>query len=210
MSAQATAEVERLWPRFGVDLDGRAVDLERRFGPGVPVVLEIGSGLGEATASMAAADPLTGILAVDVHTPGIARLLARIESRDLLNVRVAHGDAMELVRDQLAPQSLTGVRVFFPDPWPKTAHRKRRLVRPDFVSLLVTRLRPGGFIHLATDWSDYAEQMVEVLDNEPCLEPDHSGVAAQRAGRPVTKFERAGLEQGHRVTDLVYRRRSTS
>jgi len=153
---------------------------------------------------------LTGILAVDVHTPGIARLLARIESRDLLNVRVAHGDAMELVRDQLAPQSLTGVRVFFPDPWPKTAHRKRRLVRPDFVSLLVTRLRPAGFIHLATDWSDYAEQMVEVLDNEPCLEPDHSGVAAQRAGRPVTKFERAGLEQGHRVTDLVYRRRSTS
>ena len=210
MSAQATAEVERLWPRFGVDLDGRAVDLERRFGPGVPVVLEIGSGLGEATASMAAADPLTGILDVDVHTPGIARLLARIESRDLLNVRVAHGDAMELVRDQLAPQSLTGVRVFFPDPWPKTAHRKRRLVRPDFVSLLVTRLRPAGFIHLATDWSDYAEQMVEVLDNEPCLEPDHSGVAAQRAGRPVTKFERAGLEQGHRVTDLVYRRRSTS
>jgi len=208
MSAQATAEVERLWPQFGIDLDGRRVDLEQRFGPGVPVVLEIGSGLGEATAEMAAADPLTGILAVDVHTPGIARLLARIESEDLRNVRVAHGDAMELVRDQLAPESLAGVRVFFPDPWPKSAHRKRRLVRPDFVSLLATRLQPGGFIHLATDWSDYAEQMVAVLDDEPRLEPDRAGAAHRVAGRPVTKFERAGLEKGHRVSDVVYRRRS--
>ncbi len=207
MSAQARSEVARLWPRLGIDVNGLPLDLECRFGSGVPVVLEIGFGLGEATASMAAADPGTGILAIDVHTPGVARLLTRIEATGLTNVRVAHGDAMELVRDQIARGSLAGVRAFFPDPWPKARHHKRRLVRPDFVALLGSRLRPGGFLHVATDWCDYARQMGEVLDAEPLLANAYAGPAPRPEKRPVTKFERAGLDLGHQVTDLVYLRR---
>jgi tRNA (guanine-N7-)-methyltransferase len=200
----------RLWPRFGLtipDDPAPPLDLARLFGRTAPVVLEIGSGMGEATAAMAAADPGRDWLAVEVHTPGIANLLALIERDGLTNVRVARGDALALLRWQLGPDSLDAVHVFFPDPWPKARHHKRRLIRPDNVALLRSRLAPHGTLHCATDWAEYAEQMRTVLDDDPGLVNTYDGFAPRPPHRPVTKFERRGLAAGHRIHDLIYRRR---
>jgi tRNA (guanine-N7-)-methyltransferase len=208
-TSQAGA-IERLWPTCGVVVDGRPLDLAALFGDERPVVVEIGFGTGEATATMAAADPGTNLLAVDVHTPGFGQLLQRVEAERLTNVRVASGDAVELLRDMLAPGSLAGIRLFFPDPWPKGRHHKRRLVQPWFVALAVDRLAGGGTFHLATDWPAYAEQMRAVLDAEPLLVKEFdardtdSGQRPER--RPTTRYERAGVAKGHPVVDLVYRR----
>lgn len=203
--------LRRLWPQWGLDIDGREVlDLGKLFGnPDMPVVLEIGFGMGEATAQMAADNPGTGILAVDVHTPGQGNLLSLAEKRGLPNIRVANGDAIILLREMIAPAALTGLRVYFPDPWPKKRHHKRRLIQPEFVELAVSRLRSGALVHCATDWEPYAEQMLEVLSANPELEntqPD-GGFAPRPGFRPVTKFERAGLEKGHIVHDLLFVRR---
>jgi tRNA (guanine-N7-)-methyltransferase len=198
--------IERLWPTHGVDVDGRTLDLARLFGNDLPVVMEIGFGTGEATAAMASADPATNLLAVDVHTPGFGRLLQRIGVERLDNVRVASGDAVELLRDMLGPGSLAGIRIYFPDPWPKARHHKRRLVQRGFVALAVSRLAPGGELHLATDWADYADQMRAVLDAEPLLEKRFDGTEPRPSRRPMTRFERAGLAKGHAVVDLVYDR----
>jgi tRNA (guanine-N7-)-methyltransferase len=200
--------VERLWPRWGVELDGRSrLDLGELFG-GLPVVLEIGFGMGEATAEMAEADPHTGILAVDVHTPGQGALLRQVERRGLSNVRVADGDALILLRDMLAPAALAGIRIFFPDPWPKKRHHKRRLVQPAFVELAASRLAPGAPLHCATDWEPYAEQMLEVLSASPSLAnaAPGGGYAPRPAARPLTRFERQGLAKGHVVRDVIFRR----
>ena len=213
MSDAQRAALARLWERYGLRVDGRRqLDLGKLFGdPGLPVLLEIGFGMGDATATMAAADPGTGILAVDVHTPGHGNLLRRIESDGLANVRLAEGDAVVLLRDQLGPASLAGLRIYFPDPWPKARHHKRRLLQPEFLELAVDRLRSGATVHCATDWEPYAEQMLEVLSASPELEnlhPDGDGGYAPRPEwRPVTKFERQGLDKGHVVHDLVFRRR---
>lgn len=202
LSPRAREALESLLPLHGLP-DG-PVDTETLL-DGRPVVLEIGFGLGHATVEMAQADPATGILAVDVHTPGVARLLQAIDARGLDNVVVVHGDAVALLRDRLAPCSLAGIRAFFPDPWPKARHHKRRLVRPDLVALMASRLRPGSPLHVATDWAPYAEAMREVLDAEPWLRNRYDG-RAPRLERPLTKFERQGLEVGHEVVDLVYER----
>ncbi|WP_370466832.1 tRNA (guanosine(46)-N7)-methyltransferase TrmB [Streptacidiphilus sp. PB12-B1b] len=212
MSDAQRAALARLWEAYGVRVDGEGLlDLDRLFGsPGLPVVLEIGFGMGDATAAMAAADRSTGILAVDVHTPGHGNLLRRIEADALDNVRLAEGDAVVLLRDQLAPESLAGLRIFFPDPWPKARHHKRRLVQPAFLALAVSRLRPGAVVHCATDWEPYAEQMLEVLSAAPELEnlhPGGNGYAPRPEWRPVTKFERQGIDKGHVVQDLLFRRR---
>jgi len=194
-------------------MDGQMLDLPALFGAGVPVVLEIGFGMGEATLAMAQQRPDSGILAIDVHTPGVGQLLAGISDAGLTNVRVMHQDAVEVVHDMVAPDSLAGVRIFFPDPWPKARHHKRRLIQPPFVSLLCTRLQLGGFVHCATDWSPYAEQMLAVLSAEPGL----TGTSASSRGidepaaerphaRPLTRFERRGLARGHPVVDLVFTR----
>jgi tRNA (guanine-N7-)-methyltransferase len=203
----------RLWPEWGLEIDGRGrIDLAELFGPGVPVVLEIGFGMGEATAEMAAADPDTGILATDVHTPGQGNLLRLAEERGLGNLRVANGDAFVLLRDMLAPgPALAGVRVFFPDPWPKTRHHKRRIIQPDFVELAASRMAPGAVLHCATDWEPYGEWILEVLTASPSFEneaPDGpgGGFAPRPAGRPLTRFERQGLAKGHVVRDLRFRR----
>jgi tRNA (guanine-N7-)-methyltransferase len=193
--------------RLVLPADGGPLHLGDVFGEGRPVVLEIGFGMGEATVAMAAADPETGILAVDVHTPGVGQLLGAVVARGLDNVRVVHGDAVEVVRDRLQPGSLAGVRIFFPDPWPKTRHHKRRLVQQPFVALLASRLAPGGFVHCATDWPDYADQMLAVLAGEPLLDNDFEGFAPRPGDRPLTRFERRGTERGHPVADLVFRRR---
>jgi tRNA (guanine-N7-)-methyltransferase len=201
--------LERLWPQWGLDVDGlRVLDLEEMFG-GLPVVLEIGFGMGEATARMAQEDQATGILATDVHTPGQGNLLRLAERNGLSNIRVANGDAIILLRAMLTPGSLAGLRVYFPDPWPKSRHHKRRLIQPEFLDLAATRLAPGAVLHCATDWEPYAEQMLDVLTGHPEFEntePD-GGYAPRPAFRPMTRFESQGLEKGHPVHDLLFRRR---
>lgn len=203
--------LRRLWPKWGLDIDGRSVlDLAELFDtePGHPVVLEIGFGMGEATAQMAAADPATGILAVDVHTPGMGNLLGLAERGGLSNIRVANGDAIILLREMLPPASLAGLRVYFPDPWPKKRHHKRRLIQPEFLSLVAPVLKPGALVHCATDWEPYAEQMLEVLTEHPDYEntQEDGGYAPRPDFRPRTRFEGQGLDKGHVVHDLLFRR----
>lgn len=209
-AAQATA-LDRHWDAWGVELDGSPLDLGKLFGdPSLPVIVEIGFGMGDATASMAAADPATGILAVDVHTPGQGNLLSLTDRLGLTNVRVANGDAIILLRDMLPPASLTGLRIYFPDPWPKAKHHKRRMIQPEFLALVTPLLLPGGTVHCATDWEEYAEQMLEVLSACPDLlnrYPDGDGYAPRPDVRPMTKFERQGLAKGHVVHDLIFTRR---
>jgi tRNA (guanine-N7-)-methyltransferase len=200
MSAAQVDAVARLLPRYGVP-DG-PLDLPALFDRR-PVALEIGFGLGHATLEMAQADPGTGILAVDVHTPGVSRLLSAVDELGLDNVRLVHGDAVELLRTRVGASTLDAIRIFFPDPWPKARHHKRRIVRPDLVALMASRLREGGVLHTATDWAPYAESMLDVLAAEPALRNRYAGTAP-RLERPMTKFERQGLEQGHEVTDLVF------
>jgi tRNA (guanine-N7-)-methyltransferase len=203
--------LQRLWPLWGLDIDGhRVLDLEEMFG-GLPVVLEIGFGMGEATAQMAADDPGTGILAVDVHTPGQGNLLALAERNGLSNIRVANGDAIILLREMLPPRSLSGMRVYFPDPWPKKRHHKRRLIQPESLTLAARPLAPGAILHCATDWEPYAEQMLEVLSAHPDFEntQEDGGFAPRPAFRPLTRFEGQGLDKGHKVRDLLFRRVTT-
>jgi tRNA (guanine-N7-)-methyltransferase len=207
-AGQADA-LQRLWPKWGLDIDGqRVLDLAELFGNTNPVVLEIGFGMGEATAEMAAADPDTNILAVDVHTPGQGSLLNLADRAGLTNIRVANGDAVILLREMLTPDSLDGVRVFFPDPWPKKRHHKRRLIQPEFLTLAASRLRPGALLHCATDWEPYAEHMLEVLTAHPDFENTMpgGGFAPRPDFRPLTRFEKQGLAKGHVVHDLLFRR----
>jgi tRNA (guanine-N7-)-methyltransferase len=206
-TGQADA-IRRLWAAWGFDVDGqRVLDLDAMFG-GRPVVLEIGFGMGETTARMAAAEPETGILAVDVHTPGQGNLLALAEREGLPNVRVANGDAFILLREMLPSESLNGIRVYFPDPWPKKRHHKRRLVQPEFLDLAATRMAPGALLHCATDWEPYAEWMLEVLSEHGAFANTSpgGGFCERPAFRPLTRFEAQGLDKGHVVRDLLFRR----
>ncbi|MFI7428938.1 tRNA (guanosine(46)-N7)-methyltransferase TrmB [Micromonospora sp. NPDC049836] len=198
----------RLWPTYGLeiaDLDGPC-DPATLFDRRAPLVLEIGSGMGDATAAMAAADPDRHYLAVEVHTPGIGNLLDLVERHRLANVRVARGDALDLVR-ALPAGCLDAVHVFFPDPWPKARHHKRRLIQPAHVALLRSRLAPGGTLHCATDWAEYAESMRQTLTADPDLVDVHGGYPPRPAHRPVTKFERRALTAGREIFDLIHRRR---
>ncbi|MFF0588630.1 tRNA (guanosine(46)-N7)-methyltransferase TrmB [Streptomyces sp. NPDC003781] len=207
-AGQADA-LQRLWGVWGLDIDGqRVIDLAALFGNVRPVVLEVGFGMGEATARMAAADPDTNILAVDVHTPGQGNLLGLAERKGLSNIRVGNGDAIILLREMLAPGSLAGLRIYFPDPWPKKRHHKRRLIQPEFLTLAATRLAPGAVVHCATDWEPYAEQMLDVLTAHPDFENTvpGGGFAPRPDHRPLTRFEGQGLDKGHVVNDLLFRR----
>ena len=192
----------RLLPVYGV-AGATPFSPVRAFGREAPLVLEIGSGMGEATAAMAAADPDRDLLAVEVHTPGLGTLLRRIEDAGLTNVRVLEGDAREVLAQLLAPGSLDEVRVFFPDPWPKARHLKRRLVTAEFAALVASRLRPGGRLHVATDWASYAAQVEQVLAGSA----EYEVVARDREARPVTRFEQRGLDAGRQPYDVVARRR---
>jgi tRNA (guanine-N7-)-methyltransferase len=198
MAAAQHAALARLRPALGVEVDGAPLDLPALFGRAAPVVLEIGSGTGEVTAALAAADPGRDVLAVEVHTPGVANLLRTAEQRGLTNVRVAEGDAVVVLRDMLGPGVLDEVRVLFPDPWPKARHHKRRLVTPSFVALVASRLRPGGRLHVATDWPHYAGQVLEVVTASGLR-----GGAVPRPDRPVTRFEQRALDDGRPVVDVV-------
>ena len=172
------------------------------FGRTAPLVLEIGSGMGETTASIAAAQPDTDFIAVEVHGPGVGSLLKRIEERGLKNLRVIRHDAVEVLEHMVADGALAGIHLFFPDPWPKKRHHKRRLVQPAFAALAARKLAPGAYLHAATDWPEYAAQMAAVLDEEPLL-----ARAVEAKVRPPTKFEQRGVKLGHEVRDLLYRRR---
>lgn len=199
---------ERLLPDYGIPYARQLLRPAEAFGREAPLVMEIGFGMGETTAEIAAAQPDTDFLGVEVYPAGVGSLLRRVREAGLANVRVIQHDALEVLRDMIAPGTLAGVHVFFPDPWPKARHHKRRLIQGPFVSLLASRLRPGGYLHCATDWQDYAQQMLVVLSAEPLLENTVADYAPRPAHRPLTKFERRGLKLGHGVWDLVFRRRA--
>ena len=198
---------EELLPRFGVRYAPAPLDFPALFGRRAPVVAEIGFGMGETTAHVAAGHPETDYLAIEVHTPGVGSLLRHLEESELRNVRIVQHDAVEVLRDMVPPGSLAGMHVFFPDPWPKKRHHKRRLVQPAFAALAASRLVPGAYLHVATDWEDYAYRVLEVLGAEPSLANTAAGFAPRPAWRPQTKFERRGLELGHGVWDLVFKRK---
>ncbi|HCA26671.1 MAG TPA: tRNA (guanosine(46)-N7)-methyltransferase TrmB [Betaproteobacteria bacterium] len=203
--AQARA-LDGLWPRYGVPYAEASLDLERLFGRAAPKILEIGFGMGEATAQIARAYPENDYLGVEVHGPGVGSLLKQAAAEELTNVRVIRHDAMEVVRHMLAPASLDGAHIFFPDPWHKKRHHKRRLIQPALAALLADRLKPGGYVHAATDWQDYAEHILAVFTAEPKLANAAAGYAPRPAYRPRTKFEQRGLRLGHGVWDIVFRR----
>jgi tRNA (guanine-N7-)-methyltransferase len=196
--------LEQLGPQFCVPYAPQPLDTSALFGNSAPVILEIGFGMGETTAAIAAAHPDYHYLAVEVHLPGVGALLKRIDEQGLNNVRIIRHDAVEVLQHMIAPHSLHGVHIFFPDPWHKKKHHKRRLIQPALVQLLASRLEPGGYLHCATDWQDYAEQMLAVLSAEPGLRNTASGYAPRPQYRPLTKFEQRGLRLGHGVWDLVF------
>jgi tRNA (guanine-N7-)-methyltransferase len=196
--------LEVLYPSYGLAFGGEPLSQERIFGRRAPLVLEIGSGMGETTAAIAAAHPEVDFIAVEVHGPGVGSLLNRIADQGLTNLRVIRHDAMEVLEHMVPDGALAAIHLFFPDPWPKKRHHKRRLVQPQFATLAARKLAPGGVLHVATDWPDYAEHMAQVFSGEAALETVASGMVH----RPPTKFETRGKRLGHSIRDLYYRRRS--
>lgn len=207
-TGQARA-MEELGPRFLLDYRAAPLDLANAFGRNAPTVLEIGFGMGEATAHIAAQMPETNFLCCEVHEAGVGALLKRIGEQGLGNVRILRHDAVEVLDHMITPEALAGVHLFFPDPWHKKRHHKRRIVQPAFVTRIASRLQQSGYLHCATDWQPYAEQMLEVLGAEPLLRntaQDATGYAQKPDYRPLTKFENRGLRLGHGVFDLVFQR----
>jgi len=198
-----------LWPRFGIEESNEQLDLPALFSNQAPVIMEIGFGNGEATWQMASAHPEENYLGVEVHRPGVGHLLLKIEEKGLENIRIACVDAVEFLRINIASASLDGVRVYFPDPWPKKRHHKRRIIQPSFLRLLASRMRPGGILHLATDWEPYAEHMLDAMTGvaEFVNLSDTDGSCVKPDWRPETKYELRGERLGHRVNDLLFRRK---
>lgn len=209
-SAQERAFAD-LWPRYGIDwVPGAPIDLSGRFGNDRTVVLEIGFGNGDSLAEMAEQDPHHNWLGIEVHGPGVGHLLLQIERRGLSNLRLIRHDAVEVLTDGIAPGSLARVQLFFPDPWPKSRHHKRRILTPDLVQLLARAIHPGGVFHAATDWEPYAVQMLEILESSPEVFENLAGPGSfspRPPTRPLTRFEQRGERLGHRVRDLMFRRR---
>jgi tRNA (guanine-N7-)-methyltransferase len=197
-----------LGPRFVLPFQDSVLDLAATFGRSASCIVEIGFGMGDATAQVAATRPDQDFLGLEVHEAGVGALLKRVGEAGLTNLRLVRHDAVEVFERMLAPQSLAGVHLWFPDPWHKKRHHKRRLVQPAFVRLLATRLQPGGYLHCATDWQPYAEQMLEVLGAEPLLANRAQGYAPRPPWRPLTKFEQRGLRLGHGGWDLLFERRA--
>lgn len=207
MGPGQTRALQTLGPRFILPFSAAPCEFDAAFGRSAPRILEIGFGMGDATAVIAQALPGTDFVGVEVHPPGVGALLKRIGELALTNLRLVQHDAVEVLRDMIAPESLAGVHVFFPDPWHKKKHNKRRLIQAEFVTLLASRLRNGGRLHCATDWQPYAEQMLEVLCAESALRNTAPGFAPRPDYRPLTKFENRGLKLGHGVWDLVFEKR---
>ena len=208
--AQAKA-YETIGPKYLLNYAAQPIDFAQAFGRQAPTVLEIGFGMGEATAHIAGIRPSDNFLCCEVHEPGVGALLKRIADHQLENIRILRHDAVEVIDNMLPLGSLSGIHIFFPDPWHKTRHHKRRLIQPALVSKLADRLAPGGYLHCATDWQPYAEQMMDVISAEPKLRNSASssdGYASKPDYRPLTKFENRGLKLGHGVWDLVFLRKA--
>ena len=199
--------LDTLMPQYGVAYVTEPLALDQLFGRADSLkILEIGFGMGETSAAIAAAQPQHDFIGVEVHVPGVGALLKRIGEQRLTNLRIVQHDAVEVLQQMIAPAALAGVHVYFPDPWHKKRHHKRRLIQPAFAALLASRIAPGGYLHCATDWQDYAEQMLQVLSAEPLLHNTTAGYAPRPAWRPQTKFEARGLKLGHGVWDLLFKK----
>jgi tRNA (guanine-N7-)-methyltransferase len=227
MSEAQQRYYETMLPKIGIPYQAAPIDLNAVFGRAAPKILEIGCGMGETTAHIAEAHPENDYFGLEVHVPGVGALCKLIAEKNLTNLRIGNHDAVEVVRDMLPEASLDGIHIFFPDPWHKTRHKKRRLIQPPFVALLASRLKPGGYIHCATDWENYALQMLDVLCRETrlqnsvanpsadelatALEADTTaslaGFSPRPTYRPLTKFENRGLRLGHGVWDVVFNMR---
>jgi tRNA (guanine-N7-)-methyltransferase len=207
MSPAQQHALDALLPRYGIAFAPALVDFDAAFGRRAPRILEIGCGMGETTAAIAQARPEVDFIAVDVHRPGIGSLLRRLHEQHLGNVRVIAHDAVEVVAAMIAPASLAGIHVYFPDPWPKKRHHKRRLLKPAFVAELARRLAPGGRLHAATDWEEYAHEILAACLGESLLANTARGFAPRPDERPLTKFEARGLKLGHRTWDVIFARR---
>ena len=206
LSPAQSRALETLSARYALPFAATPLDFAQTFGRHAPVVLEVGCGMGETSAAIAQARPDIDFIGVEVHGPGVGALLNRIDAAQLTNLRVVQHDAVEVVDAMIPERSLAGIHVYFPDPWPKKRHHKRRLLKPAFVNALARRLAPGGYLHVATDWEDYAQQVLEVLSAEPLLANTADGFAPRPEWRPQTKFEARGLKLGHEVFDLLFRR----
>jgi len=206
LSTAQRRAVDTLLPRYGIPYAARPLDLDQAFGRSAPKILEIGFGMGDSTATIAAAHPEIDYLTLEVHTPGVGNLLKLIDGQSIGNIRIIQHDAVEVLRDMITDASLDGVHIFFPDPWHKARHHKRRLIQSPFIAQLALKLKPGGYIHAATDWQEYAEQILNVFSSEPLLENTAADYAPRPEYRPLTKFEQRGLRLGHGVWDLVFRR----
>ena len=192
---------DRLWPVFGIEYSDQKINLAELFPDSKRIIMEIGFGMGEATAQIAAADPTTGYLAVEVHRPGIGKLLSRIEDLELKNVRTIEGDAFEVFEQMIVDSSLDGVHLFFPDPWPKARHFKRRIVNQEFIAAVATKLKPGAFFHIATDWHPYAEWIAEEFTKQSFFT---GGEVERPDWRPLTRFEDQGINKDHPVADFRF------
>jgi tRNA (guanine-N7-)-methyltransferase len=206
MSNAQTRALETLLPRWGIPCQETLLDLDTAFGRAAPKILEIGFGMGDSTAAIAAAHPQNDYLGIEVHGPGVGSLLNQIEALGLTNLRVIQHDAVEVLKHMIAPASLDGVHIFFPDPWHKKKHHKRRLIQPELVALLCEKLKSGGYLHAATDWQEYAEHILAVLSVEPRLANTSADYAPKPDYRPLTKFEQRGIKLGHGVWDIVFRK----
>ncbi|UGT40708.1 tRNA (guanosine(46)-N7)-methyltransferase TrmB [Nocardia yamanashiensis] len=214
ISATQEAAWDRMWPVIGRDVSDDKLDADAWFGRSAPLIIEIGCGTGTATAAMAQAEPQFNLIGIEVYRPGLAQLVQRVEREGIDNIRLLRGDAVDVLENMIAPESLTGVRVFFPDPWPKARHHKRRLLQPATLSLIASRLRPGGVLHVATDHADYAEWIAEVGKGESQFigmnEATGGDPEAYRENapigfeRPITKFERKGLSAGSAITEFIW------
>ena len=200
--------LEKLWPAYGVDYQQTLVDLPKVFNRQAPCILEIGFGMGGATAEIAEAHPENDYLALEIHPPGVGNLLKLIDEKGLTNIRIVQHDAVEVLRDMVPEGSLAGVHIYFPDPWHKKRHNKRRLIQSPFIANLVKYLAPNGYLHCATDWEEYAVQMLEVLSAEPLLQNTADGYAPRPDWRPLTKFEQRGIRLGHGVWDLLFTKKA--
>jgi tRNA (guanine-N7-)-methyltransferase len=196
-----------LMPRYGIAYAAQTLDLDVAFGRSAPKILEIGFGMGESTAKIALAHPQNDYLALEVHPPGVGSLLKQIDAQGIQNIRIIQHDAVEVLRDMVNDATFDGVHIFFPDPWHKARHNKRRLIQSPFIAKLVQKIKPDGYIHVATDWQDYAVQILAVLSAEPLLQNTATEYAEKPAYRPLTKFELRGLKLGHGVWNLVFKRK---
>jgi tRNA (guanine-N7-)-methyltransferase len=199
--------LDTLLPVYGIPYTPAPLVLNEIFGRSAPKILEIGFGMGETTATIAAAHPENDYLAIEVHSPGVGSLLKLMDEQQLSNIRIIQHDAADILQHMLPAESLAGVHIFFPDPWPKKRHHKRRLVQPPMMALIASRMACGAYLHLATDWKEYAHQMLLVLSAESSLENTAADFAPRPESRPQTKFEARGLRLGHEVWDLVFRKR---